>query len=109
VPLFNPRRQVWREHFRWNESGIEIIGLTSCGRATAIALKLNNEYLTRARRRWVLAGWHPRLYTERTDIELIRVRTPAAGGGEPRVDGHPIQVRRAGAVSGFTSLCIEIL
>jgi HNH endonuclease len=62
VPLFNPRRQVWREHFRWSESSMEIIGLTPCGRATVIALKLNNEYLTRARRRWVLAGWHPPLH-----------------------------------------------
>jgi 5-methylcytosine-specific restriction endonuclease McrA len=32
---------------------------TLCGRATVIALKLNNENLTRARRRWVLADWHP--------------------------------------------------
>lgn len=31
---------------------------TAVGRATVIALKLNNEYLTRTRRRWVLAGWH---------------------------------------------------
>src|ERR671933_1816830 len=57
VPLFNPRRQVWREHCQWSESGMEIIGLTPCGRATVIALKLSTEYLTRARRRWVLAGW----------------------------------------------------
>jgi HNH endonuclease len=57
--LFNPRRQVWSEHFRWSDDGVEIIGLTPSGRATVVALKLNNESLTRARHRWVLAGWHP--------------------------------------------------
>jgi hypothetical protein len=59
VALFNPRRQAWNEHFRWKDDGVEILGLTPCGRATVIALKLNNESVTRARRRWVLAGWHP--------------------------------------------------
>jgi HNH endonuclease len=59
TPIFNPRRQVWHEHFRWSDDGVEILGLTPCGRATVIALKLNNESLIRARRRWVLAGWHP--------------------------------------------------
>ena len=38
---------------------MEIIGLTPCGRATVVALKLNKESLTRARHRWVLAdGTH---------------------------------------------------
>ena len=59
VALFNPRRQVWSEHFCWSGDGVEILGLTSCGRATVVALKLNNESIIRARRRWVLAGWHP--------------------------------------------------
>ncbi len=59
APLFNPRQQSWCEHFRWSDDGVEIIGLTPIGRATVVALKLNNEILTRARRRWVLAGWHP--------------------------------------------------
>jgi hypothetical protein len=59
VKLFNPRDQDWNEHFRWSKDGIQIIGQTSCGRATVIALKLNNEHLVRARRRWVAVGWHP--------------------------------------------------
>lgn len=59
VKLFNPRDQDWNEHFRWSEDGSQIIGQTSCGRATVIALKLNNEHLVRARRRWVAVGWHP--------------------------------------------------
>ncbi len=59
VPLFNPRQQNWVEHFRWSQDGTEIIGQTACGRATVIALKLNNQHLVRARRRWVAVGWHP--------------------------------------------------
>lgn len=59
VPLFNPRHQVWSDHFQWREDGTEIIGHTACGRATVIILKLNNRYLRAARRKWVLAGWHP--------------------------------------------------
>lgn len=59
VPLFNPRRQIWNEHFRWSEDGINIVGQTACGRATVIALKLNNPYFRQARSRWFAAGWHP--------------------------------------------------
>ncbi|MCB8942140.1 MAG: HNH endonuclease [Ardenticatenaceae bacterium] len=59
VPLFNPRHQQWIEHFRWSADGSEIIGQTAIGRATVIALQLNNDHFVRARRRWVLAGWHP--------------------------------------------------
>lgn len=59
VPLFNPRQKTWREHFRWIEAGTHIIGSTPIGRATVNALKLNNEHLVRARRRWTAVGWHP--------------------------------------------------
>jgi hypothetical protein len=59
VPLFNPRTQSWAEHFQWSEDGLAIIGITAIGRATVVAVQLNNPFLTQARRRWVLAGWHP--------------------------------------------------
>jgi hypothetical protein len=59
VPLFNPRTQLWAEHFAWSDDGIEIIGLTSTGRATVEALKLNQPFMRRVRRRWVIANWHP--------------------------------------------------
>lgn len=57
--LFNPRTQVWSSHFTWTEDGTLIIGFTPVGRATVEALKLNNEYVVRSRRRWVSTGWHP--------------------------------------------------
>ncbi|MFQ5859346.1 MAG: HNH endonuclease [Anaerolineae bacterium] len=59
VPLFHPLRQRWHDHFAWDESKTQIIGLTPCGRATVVALKVNNPTVLRARRRWVSAGWHP--------------------------------------------------
>lgn len=36
-----------------------MIGVTSVGQATIIALKLNRSQLVEARRYWVKAGWHP--------------------------------------------------
>lgn len=58
-PLFNPRTQIWKEHFCWDTQGTHISGLTPIGRATVEALKLNNEVAVEVRRNWVLAGWHP--------------------------------------------------
>ena len=59
VPLFNPRTQDWHAHFAWSDDKTHIIGLTPTGRATVIALQLNRPILVKARRRWVMAGWHP--------------------------------------------------
>jgi HNH endonuclease len=59
VSLFNPLRQRWSEHFSWDESQTQIIGIMACGRATVEALRMNNLTVVQARRRWVAAGWHP--------------------------------------------------
>jgi|FrelakmetLWP11LW_1041352.scaffolds.fasta_scaffold104923_1 uncharacterized phosphosugar-binding protein len=37
----------------------EIIGITACGRATIVALRLNNNLAVIVRKNWVQAGWHP--------------------------------------------------
>ena len=57
--LFNPRRDIWREHFAWTADGLRIVAHTATGRVTVRLLRLNNPYVVRARRRWVQAGWHP--------------------------------------------------
>jgi 5-methylcytosine-specific restriction endonuclease McrA len=36
VPLFNPRRDDWSEHFRWE--GFHLVGQTPVGRATVLTL-----------------------------------------------------------------------
>jgi hypothetical protein len=59
VALFNPRTQPWAEHFAWSASGTHILGLTSTGRATAGALRLNNDFIVVTRQFWVEAGWWP--------------------------------------------------
>lgn len=40
VPLFNPRRQVWSDHFQLD--GLHIVGITPTGRATVFLLMLNS-------------------------------------------------------------------
>jgi len=57
--LFNPRTQVWTDHFTWSADGTFVIGQTPIGRATVVALSLNSELHMRARAIWVEAGWHP--------------------------------------------------
>ena len=59
INLFHPRQQQWFDHFTWSDDGISIIGLTACGRATIVALKLNNSLALTVRHNWVKAGWHP--------------------------------------------------
>ncbi|BAZ03268.1 HNH endonuclease (plasmid) [Tolypothrix tenuis PCC 7101] len=59
VKLFNPRQQKWSQHFQWSEDGSQIIGCTACGRATVVALQLNNIIAVTVRQQWVIAGWHP--------------------------------------------------
>jgi hypothetical protein len=59
VRLFNPRRQRWSRHFAWQESSPYLFGRTACGRATVLALNLNNLIAIVVRRKWMEAGWHP--------------------------------------------------
>jgi hypothetical protein len=59
VPLFNPRTQIWAEHFEWAEEGTVIRGKTPTGRATVATLNVNHPDIVAARRLWVIAGWHP--------------------------------------------------
>jgi hypothetical protein len=61
APLYNPRQQDWRQHFRWSDDATRIIGLTATGRATVLALRLNRASLVHARAGWVAVGWHPPL------------------------------------------------
>jgi len=58
--LYNPRRQVWREHFAWSQDGCRINGLTATGRATVSALVLNRRGLVNLREMLEAVGRHPR-------------------------------------------------
>lgn len=59
INIFNPREQVWSEHFVLSKGKTEIIGKTSCGRATVSALQLNSDLQKTARKFWILSGIFP--------------------------------------------------
>lgn len=55
--LFNPRRDSWPLHFRWQ--GERVIGLTASGRATVNALNMNRPLALAIRSEEALRGRHP--------------------------------------------------
>lgn len=59
VALFHPRNQIWVDHFAWNEDCTLIKGLTSIGRATVEALRLNRASVVNLRRVLFALGLHP--------------------------------------------------
>jgi 5-methylcytosine-specific restriction endonuclease McrA len=67
VPIFNPRQQIWNEHFRWMNAGAVIQGISAIGRATCVRLDLNDERypeedsIRATRRFWRQIGLHPPL------------------------------------------------
>ena len=59
APLYNPRQQLWSDHFRWSDDNLRLIGLTEIGRATIDRLKINRAEVVESRREWVQMGKHP--------------------------------------------------
>ena len=57
VPIFNPRQQRWAEHFTWQ--GVEVVGITTIGRAMVQALDLNRATMVAIRAEEELLGRHP--------------------------------------------------
>lgn len=58
TPLFNPRRQIWREHFALD--GAVIVPLTAVGRTTVQLLKLNRPRIIQRRLYLSQLGRYPR-------------------------------------------------
>ena len=57
VSIFDPRREAWSTHFRWD--GVRIIGLTATGRATIEAHRMNRPHLLSIRKEERQRGRHP--------------------------------------------------
>ena len=55
--LFNPRLDVWAEHFQWE--GVHLIGLTATGRATIDGLDMNRALILAIRAEEASLGRHP--------------------------------------------------
>lgn len=61
VPLFNPRTQVWDEHFALNAA--VLIGQTQIGRATVALLRMNDPVRVRQRQQLMDTGRYPPPHT----------------------------------------------
>ena len=59
VRLVHPRNQQWSRHFLWNAADGRIVGRTAAGRATVVALQMNDERLVELRLLWAEGGWYP--------------------------------------------------
>jgi len=57
VPLFNPRRDAWDEHFAWD--GAWLLGKTPVGRATIEVLNINDAICVDQREFLIEAGLFP--------------------------------------------------
>jgi hypothetical protein len=57
LPLFNPRTDIWAEHFRWD--GQRVAPITPTGRATIAALAMNRPLILAIRQEETARGRHP--------------------------------------------------
>jgi hypothetical protein len=57
TPLFNPRRQQWSRHFRWE--GATLAGRTASGRVTIELLKINDAFRIEFRENLMAEGLFP--------------------------------------------------
>lgn len=62
VPLFNPRTQIWQEHFRLD--GVRLEGLSAEGRTTVEFLQLNSYERLAERSELAAAGRFPPVRSE---------------------------------------------
>lgn len=59
VQLFNPRKQIWSEHFAWSDDFTLVIGISPTGRATVNCLKMNRKEAINLRAALRDFGVHP--------------------------------------------------
>lgn len=59
IPLFNPRRDLWSEHFAWSEDKIYVVPKTEIGRVTSDLLELNRDRILHIRLADVAVNRHP--------------------------------------------------
>jgi hypothetical protein len=57
--LYNPRNDIWADHFCWDESFTLLLGMSPIGRATIQKLQLNRESVIKLRFILHKIGEHP--------------------------------------------------
>ena len=58
-PLFNPRKDLWDEHFDFEHTTLQLVGKTAEGTGTVIRLRMNDTMQIEARRHWVELELYP--------------------------------------------------
>jgi hypothetical protein len=59
TPLFNPRMDIWEQHFCWSDDLSILTGITPTGRATIERLRLNRASVVNIRVVLAAIGKHP--------------------------------------------------
>ena len=59
TPFYNPRSDIWVDHFIWSFDTLTLIGLTPKGRATVAALETNRPWALNIRAADRAVGRHP--------------------------------------------------
>lgn len=59
APLYNPRKDDWKDHFEWSEDLGMILGLTPTGRVSVEMLQLNRGGVVNLRKLLLLVELHP--------------------------------------------------
>jgi HNH endonuclease len=59
VKLYNPRSDLWMQHFSWSEDLRNMVGISAKGRATIHKLKLNRNEVVNMREVLIKTGGHP--------------------------------------------------
>lgn len=57
--LFNPRKDLWTEHFHWSTDELLVLGETDIGRTTVDFLQLNRQSVINLRQVLKPLGLHP--------------------------------------------------
>jgi 5-methylcytosine-specific restriction endonuclease McrA len=57
--LFNPRRDIWNDHFSLSADRCSLVSQTSVGRTTIVVLELNRSRILAIRASDVVIGRHP--------------------------------------------------
>ena len=57
--LFNPRFDLWNDHFEWDAPATLILGKTPIGRVTIETLKMNRSPVINIRKGMIAIGIHP--------------------------------------------------
>ena len=57
--LFNPRENIWKEHFGWTQDYLIAVDLTPVGRVTVEVMQLNRKGLMNRRKLLYIFGQHP--------------------------------------------------